>query len=153
MNFDTFEHKLKKLNKDLYIQTEKKTYSVNKEFGSTGIYLKNKKREQIVDDGNAHYKNKEGYHEYGSSLTNAIEKHNAEPDTYVAWVAYGDVPEGEVFEGRQVVKPGWRSIVRRLIKQGIVGQDKVRKVFNWEESTYDRMTYEQKMEFQCQQAR
>ena len=152
MDFNTFENKLKELNKDLYIQKNKKIFSINKEHGSTGIYLKDRKREQIEDDTISYMKNKNGDYVHVGNLSNEIERYNKEPDTYLGWVTYDYVPEGEEFDDNgRVIAIGWRSIVKRLVAQGITTEKKAKTIFGWSESYYDRLTYEQRREFECQQ--
>lgn len=153
MDFNIFEEKLKKLNPKLYIQKEKKIFSVNKEHGSTGIYLKDVRREQIEDDSIGYIKNKAGDYIKVDNMTNEIEKHNAEPDSYVGWVTYDFVPEGEKFDQNgKLIAIGWRTIVKRLVHKGITTEKLAKNIFGWSESAYDRLSYDQRREFElCQQ--
>lgn len=134
-----FEERLKKLNSNLYIDKENIIYSTNAELGSSGIYLKHKKRDYIPV--------------YGLDLQDRIaaEKNNS-ADDYIAWVTKQIVYEADQFDkDGKCVAMGWRSIIKRLIKDNITTTKKAKLFFGWEESDYDRLTFEEKRALCLQQ--
>lgn len=138
MDFPTFYEKLKELNPFLYVDLNHVTYATNKVYGSSGIYLKGTQRELIKMSGLE-----------DAELSSQVKDWNAAQDDYVGWVTHGVVPEGDKFDenGRHVFN-GWRTIVKRLVNQGITTKEKAKLVFGWEESTYDRLNYSQRVEFE-----
>ncbi len=132
MSSIAFEEKLKKLNINLYIDKEHITYATNNKLGSSGIYLKFKKRDYI--------------NVYGLDWQDRIaaEKNN-NTDDYITWVTKHIVYESDQFDDNgKCVALGWRSILKNLIKQRVTTPEKCRKVFGWEESDYDRLSFEEK---------
>lgn len=127
-----FEEKLKKVNPNLYIDKEHITYATNPELGSSGIYLKNRRRDYINPTGL----------EY--DYKKAVETHNA-ADDYITWVTKHIVFESDQFteEGKRVAL-GWRTIVKKLVKDNLITSKKAKAIFGWEESDYDRLTFEEK---------
>ena len=138
MEFSTFREKLSRLNRDIYIH-KNATFALNKEWGTSGIYLKNRRREKLKNIGVLE----------GAELESA-RKHNADDSQYIGWTARKWVPEGNKYdeEGR-LIAPGWRSILIKMIKQGLIQRDKAEKIFGATLfSTYDLMSNKKKREFE-----
>lgn len=136
MDFKVFQRKLRELHPDIFIDMEHVTYATNKEFGSSGIYLGNTRRETISEIG-AH-----------ESIIDEVKAWNNATSDYLAWVAHAPyVPEGDKFDdnGKHIFM-GWRTIVKRLVEKGVTTREKANRVFGWQESSYDRYNYEQRME-------
>jgi hypothetical protein len=135
MDINTFQEKLKELNPNLYIDFNHRILSLNPELGTSGIYLRGRKREKI------------------KSNKREADILNDQDDDYVAWCTHKWVPEGNEYnpQGR-LISLGWRTILRRLIAKKVVDSSKAERVFGWEESDYDRMTDDQKKEFECQRS-
>lgn len=76
-------------------------------------------------------------------------------DEHVGSVSVPFVKEGDEFNEKfnAVKKPGWRSILKRLINNGYIKAGRAGKVFGYYESPYDRMSPTQKAVFEglCQQ--
>jgi hypothetical protein len=139
MNFDNFCDKLKKLNSLLYVDCNRVVYTINPILGTSGIYLKNKKRDQIDERGLS-----------GDQLSDA-RIINDQHDEYIGWVTHGFVPEGDKFDDSgKCIARGWRSIVKKLVEYGITTSKKAKTIFGWEQSSYDVLSYEQKVRFECQ---
>lgn len=134
MDILSFDERLKKINKNLYIDFNHRVYSLNPELGSSGIYLKHKKRTPIP------------------GTTADVRLYNDQDDSMIAWCTHRHVPEGNVYDktGR-LIAIGWRAILSRCVKQNVCSKYKAEKVFGWEESDYDRMDDEQRKVFEWQQ--
>lgn len=135
-----FEEKLKKVNPALYIDKDNVTFETNKELGSSGIYCKGLNREKINLFG------------LDWQDRRAAEKYN-DTDEYITWATKHVVYEYDQFDEQgKCIGLGWRTIVKNLIKSKVADYKKCRKVFGWEESDYDRLSYEEKRAL-CQQQR
>jgi len=140
MSFHSFEEKIKKLNPKIYIDKAHRVFTVNKELGTSGIYLK---------DFNSFNESTFGLSGEDKLI---VEKMNAEQDEMIGWTTHDIVYEADQFdESGKIIATGWRSILKRFVKSGYVDADKARQVFGWEESDYDRLTYEQKRDLCLQQ--
>jgi hypothetical protein len=132
MDINAFQDLLQDLNPKLYVDFKKRMYSLNPD-GTSGIYLRGKKREHM-----------KGY-------TQEAAISNAQEDDYIAWCTHGWVPEGNKYdENGRMVAFGWRSIVRRLIDKGVVDRAKAFRRVGYLNSDYDRMSHEEKLRFECQ---
>lgn len=137
MDFATFTHKLSQLNPDLYVDENHQVTALNPR-GTSGIYIKGRVDNEQIDD---------------SVLTGEEAKlarrYNEAKDTYVGWVTHGYVLEGEEFdENGRVIGMGWRSIIKRLIKDGYTTAEKAKEVFGWTKSFYDEMNLDEKREYE-----
>lgn len=136
MDIYQLQDKFSRCNKNIYIDLKHRIYTINKDRGSSGIYLKNKKTDTPIDL----------FGVYGKEKTEA-EILNEAPDLYLGWVAHGRIPEGHEFDlvSGKLLCPGWRALVKRFVDGGHISRDKAKKVFEWEESFYDKLSYEQKL--------
>lgn len=137
MDFNHFKKKLSNLNKDLYIDESHQVLALNPR-GTSGIYMKGRIDNEQIDD---------------SVLTGdeakLARRYNEAKDTYVGWVTHGYVLEGDEFDEKgRLIGVGWRSIIKRLIKQGYTTAEKAKEVFGWVQSFYDEMNLDQKREYE-----
>lgn len=142
MDTGTFQSLLRKCNKNLYIQLDR----VNINTGMTGIYLRNF-AERDVDPSLSRMFSGEDSRIVHDILTRT--------DEHVASVSVPFVKEGDELNEKMnaVKKPGWRSILKRLITKGYIKAERAARVFGYCESPYDRMSPTQKAVFEglCQQ--
>lgn len=148
MDLSTFENKLKQLNPRLKLD-------------GNGIYL----TEYIDDEIDARGLGWELY-----SSARHLNERNME---YIGWVKGPEVYAGDTFTfdgntlctgwdtkndrplnyknneflGARQWSLGWRTVCKRLLAKHATTPEKARKVFGYEESSYDRKNYEQKLEF------
>lgn len=139
MDSGEFIYKLKRLNPRIYLDLNHRVYSTNPILGSSGIYLKDVKDAPVQSD------------------SKEAQELNSAPDLYIGWMTHGYVPEGDEFDLKtgKLLSPGWRSILKKLTNKKYLPEEKTRKVFRWYPSTYDTLTYDEKLAFErrdkCQQ--
>lgn len=133
MDIGTFAERLRKLNPKLYVDFNHRIYSTSSE-GTSGIYLRDHHPDKIDAMG------------CGATSTRGAEEESSS-DLYVGWTQHGYVPEGDIFEGDRLKAQGWRAIVKRLIASGKTTKRKAERVFGYTESWYDRLNYDQRLEF------
>ena len=141
-NFD-LETRLQRLNPRLYIERRVVNKGL-KEFTLTGIYLKQPRRKKInISQADIHYA-KDGGDKYLYDIQSGAR------DQYVCGVALEWVPEYDWFEWddqlneMNLVAPGWRRIVTKLVSKGLTTFDRARKVFRCSslgEHTYDKLGF------------
>ncbi len=141
MDFDVFKNKLSELNPNFYIDLEHRVTILNPR-GTSGIYLRGTPYAEKLDDS-----------VLSGEEAKLARRYNESPDIYIGWVTHGYITEGDEFDERgRLIGPGWRSIIKRLIKQGHATAEKAHEVFGWVMSDYDRMSLDQKKEFEAQHA-
>lgn len=141
MDFNLFKKKLTELNPNLYIDENHQVTALNPR-GTSGIYIKGRVDNEKIDD---------------SVLTGEEAKlarrYNEFQDTYVGWVTHVYVLESDEFDEKgRFIGPGWRSIIKRLIKQGHTTSEKAKEVFGWTKSFYDDLNLDEKREYEAKYA-
>lgn len=138
------QSKLKKLNSRLYIKTDERKEHA-KGFHVSGIYLKASERVKL------RFKNdKSAVHWKQGKYLEALER--GELDRFICGVCLEHVPEYDVFcfVKNNILAPGWRKIVLKLVKYKICTLDQARNVFNRQslgESDYDKMSFFKRLEW------
>jgi len=132
-----FERKLKEINPAFFIDYSKVTGDSPAPGTGCGIYLRGQKDAPVKGQSSG-------------KLKSYVDQYNNRPIIYVAWATYPSVAEGDYFDTKtgELLHPGWRSILKKLISAGHCSKSKARYVFGYEESDYDRLTYEDRLEFQ-----
>ena len=140
MNLSEFKHKLAQCNKDLYVDTNHRIYTVLPR-GSSGIYCRSK-RDMPIDLSGV----------YGQERVEAV-RLNESQDKYIGWTPHEYLSDGDEFdlEKERFLAPGWRSIVRRFVASNYFDADTAYKNFGWVESTYDRLNNTEKLEWEKKQ--
>ena len=135
-----FAQKLKKLNKDIYIDTSYKRALTSKRF-ACGLFLRKKQGSKSVNYTNAPSFEAREWLQAGD---------DGHLDQHIGSVPTEYVPEHDEFdvEGRLIAR-GWRSIVSGLIKKGIVPREKARNLFSRSlgETDYDRASNTKRKEW------
>lgn len=141
MDFKLFRDKLTLLNPNLYVDLNHQILSLNSR-GTSGIYLKGRRYAEKLDDS-----------VLSGEEAKTARRYNEATDIYVGWCTHGYVTEGDEFdENRRLIGVGWRSIIKRLIRDGYTTAEKAKEVFGWTLSDYDRMSLDQKIEFEAKYA-
>ena len=137
MDIGTFQTRLKALNKDIYIDFKHRSFGTGSKEGTSGIYMRDLKR-RVDETGSG----------LGSIYAKACEAERG-ADTMIGWTQHGYVPEGDLFnlETGRIIAQGWRTIIKRLIAAGHTTPVKASRVMGYTESFYDRMNYDQKLEY------
>ncbi len=139
-----FKRRIQRLDPSLYVDDSIKRL-VQGEWHTSGLFSRKRKRSSNTVDGtNLHYAGSSA----AASYLQASETGHL--DQFVCGVPFNWVPEYDVFDltTGKILARGWRSIVSALVKQGHCSWDRARKVFQSSElgrTSYDRMTYEQRL--------
>lgn len=132
-----FESKLKKVNPRLFIDYSRVRDADPATPVGCGLYLREQRDSPVrgIFDG----KDKQWAEEY-----------NSRSILYLGWVSYPSVPTGDLYnlDTGVILSPGWRSVLKKLISKKAITKEKAKKVFDYEESSYDRFSRDEKIAFQ-----
>jgi len=136
MDLSTFKYLLHKLNPRIYVDDKHRVVELNP-MGTSGIYLRGE-RYEYTDSSVLSGESKR-----------LLDAYNSSPDIYIGWTTHGSVPEGDIFDDKgRIIARGWRTTLKSLWQKGYINKNKAQKIFGWNPSDYDYMTYEQKIEFE-----